>query len=72
MDTCNNCVRDSKIVMNSVIIALFASVLAFVICVEVREFRIYTPIAMKVSAFVTGIFVVLLVHHSIFWKIFKK
>lgn len=60
----------SKIVMNSVIVALFVSVLAFVICVEVREFRIYMPMAIKVSAFATGIFAVLLVFRSIFWKIF--
>lgn len=62
----------SKTVMNSVIIALFASVLAFVICVEVREFRIYMPIAIKVPAFVAGILIALLLYRSFLWKIFLK
>lgn len=62
----------SKILMNSVVVALFASTFALAICVVVRELRIYAPMAVKVSASTAGIFIGLLINRSIFWKIFKK
>ena len=58
--------------MNSVAVALFVSTFALVICVVVRELRIYALMAVKVSASTAGIFIGLLINRSVFWKIFKK
>lgn len=62
----------SKILMNSVVVALFMSTFALAICVVVRELRVYAPMAVKVSASTAGIFMGLLINRSVFWKIFKK
>lgn len=62
----------SKILMNSVVVVLFVSTFALAICVVVREFRVYAPMAVKVSASTAGIFMGLLINRSVFWKIFKK
>jgi len=58
----------SKAIMNYVTIVLFAAALAFLVCVSVREFRIYLVVIAKVSGSVAGIFIALLIYRSRLWK----
>lgn len=62
----------SKIIINIITVALFASVLVLVICIVARELRIYAPIIVKVSGLVASVFIILLIFRSVFWKKFKK
>lgn len=62
----------SKIIINIVTVALFASVLALAICVVTRGLRTYAPIIVKVSGLVASVFIILLIFRSVFWKKLKK
>lgn len=62
----------STILINTITIFFILSFFIFLLCVFVREFRIYVAVAIRVAIVGVIIFFFLIVYRSIFWKFFRK